>query len=512
MPNMSNENTANNKRIAKNTLILYIRMVFLMIVNLYTSRVILQALGIEDYGVYNAVGGFIYMFSMISGSLSVAISRFLTFSLGEGNTDKIKRVFCTSVIIQLVLGLFIIILVETIGVLFLNVKMTIPDDRYLAANWVLQFSLITFLFNLLSVPYNAALIAHERMGAFAYIGIFEGLANLGVAFLVMTSPYDSLITYALLMCVVAVVTRTIYSIYCKRNFDECSFKWNLDKELLKEMFGFAGWNFIGNVSGILRSQGLNLLFNVYNGPIVNAARGLAVQVETAVTKFSGSFYTAVQPQITKSYASNRREEASSLVCKSSRLAFFLLLILCLPILFETDFILNLWLSEVPDHTSTLVQLTLVAALLESFSQPLIQLMLATGKIKKYQIFVGSINILNFPLAWLILYLGCEPEVAQASIILFSLLTLAVRLVMLKGMVNFPSREFLLYSVLRCLLIFAASCIIPFFLCFYLKDGLNRFVLLLITSEITATFIIIYFGINKSEREFFFSKIRTILNK
>ena len=274
------DTSTNNKRIAKNTLLLYVRMLFLMLVSLYTSRIILQALGVEDYGVYNAVAGFIAMFSMISSSIAGAISRFITFVLGQGDKDKLKKVFSTAIIIQLSLAVIIVILVEAVGVWFLNSHMTIPIGREVAANYVLQFALVTFVLNLWSTPYNAALIAHERMGAFAYIGIFEGCANLAIALIVMYMSFDGLIVYGALLCVVAFVTRMIYNIYCKRHFEECSFKWTFDKKLFKEMFGFAGWNFIGSISGLLRDQGINILFNVFNGPTINAARGLATRVSS----------------------------------------------------------------------------------------------------------------------------------------------------------------------------------------------------------------------------------------
>ena len=394
------DNTSNNKRIAKNTIFLYIRMVFLMLINLYTSRVVLQCLGVEEYGIYNAVGGFISMFSMISAALSTAISRYLTYTIVEGDMPKLKKVFSTSIIIQLLLCLILVLLMETLGIWFLNTKMTIPEGRYIAANWVFQFSIVAFTVNLLSVPYNVVLIAHEKMNAFAYIGIYEGLAALGIAFLLKCSPIDTLIFYAFLMCCVALSTRLIYGVYCKRHFEECTFNWIFEKYLLKDMLGFAGWNFIGVTSGVLRSQGINLLFNVYIGPLINAARGLAMQVLAAVNKFSGSFYTAVQPQITKYYAAKEYDAANGLVCRSSRLAFFLLMLLCLPLLWETDFLLGLWLEEVPRQTSVLTRIVLVFTLSEAFSQPMIYLMLATGKIKKYQIVVGGLCLLNFPVAWI----------------------------------------------------------------------------------------------------------------
>ena len=307
------QTSQNNKRIAKNTLLLYVRMLFMMAVNLYTSRVVLNALGVEDFGIYNVVGGVVAMFSVISGSLSAAISRFITYELGKGNNDRLNKIFSASVTIQLLLSLIIVILVESIGVWFLNVKMSIPTDRMLAANWVLQFSIATFVINLVSVPYNAAIIAHERMSAFAYISILEALGKLAIAYLIVVSPMDRLIFYALLMCSVAVIVRAVYGYYCKRHFAECTYHFHWDREILKKMFGFAGWNFIGASSAVLRDQGGNIIINLFAGPAVNAARGIAGQVNNAVTGFVSNFMTALNPQITKSYASGDREYMMTLI-------------------------------------------------------------------------------------------------------------------------------------------------------------------------------------------------------
>lgn len=499
----------NNKRIAKNTLLLYVRMLFLMVVNLYTSRIILEVLGVEDYGVYNAVAGFIAMFSMISVSISGAISRFITFVLGQNDQEKLNKLFSTALIIQIVIAILVVILVEAIGVWFLNVHMTIPDERYVAANWVLQFSLLTFIFNLWSTPYNASLIAHERMSAFAYIGIFEGCANLGVAFLIMASPFDTLIYYSALMCLVALVTRLIYNVYCKKNFSECKFRWIFDKVLFKEMFGFAGWNFVGSISGLLREQGINLLFNVFFGPAVNAARGLAVQVHSAVGKFSQNFFTAVQPQITKSYASNNIDDAHSLVLRSSRIAFILMMAFVIPIVFEADFLLGIWLKEVPEHTTKFVQIIMLFSLLESFSYPLIYLMLATGNIKKYQIIVGTVNLLNFPVAWLILLLGGSPELSQLSVVAFSIIALFLRVVMLKPMTNFPVKQFLINTVLRCLCI-SIICMIPAFLfVVFLEVGIVRFCFNIMITEITVILMALIGGLKPKERDFVVMKVKKI---
>lgn len=491
---------------------LYIRMLFLMVVNLYTSRVILQALGVEDYGVYNAIAGFIAMFSMVSSAIAGAISRFITFVLGQGDKDKLKKVFSTAIIIQLTLAAIVVVLVEVVGVWFLNTHMTIPDGREVAANWVLQFALVTFVLNLWSTPYNAALIAHEKMAAFAYIGIFEGVANLIIAFMVMCSPFDRLIVYGAFICLIALITRMIYNGYCKKHFDECIFKWTFDYNLFKEMFSFAGWNFIGSISGLLRDQGINILFNVFCGPIINAARGLAIQVQTAVFKFSSNFYVAVQPQITKSYASDNVDESHDLVLRSSRFAFLLLTALIVPLITETDFILQLWLKEVPAHTTAFVQIILLCTLIDSLSTPLIYLMLATGNIKRYQIVVGLFNFINFPVAWIILYCGGSPELAQLSIIFFSLVALILRISMLRPLTHFPVRDFMVSTVSRCLFIVTICFIVSLTISQKMDNGLSRFILNFSVTELTLGILLLTIGLNTGEKKFIFEKVNAFINK
>ena len=505
-------NSTNKKRIAKNTFMLYIRMLFLMIVNLYTSRVILQALGVEDYGVYNAIAGFIAMFSMVSSAIAGAISRFITFVLGQGDKDKLKKVFSTAIIIQLTLATIVVVLVEAVGVWFLNTHMTIPDGREVAANWVLQFALVTFVLNLWSTPYNAALIAHEKMAAFAYIGIFEGVANLIIAFMVMCSPFDRLIVYGAFICLIALITRMIYNGYCKKHFDECIFNWTFDYKLFREMFSFAGWNFIGSISGLLRDQGINILFNVFCGPIINAARGLAIQVQTAVFKFSSNFYVAVQPQITKSYASDNVDESHDLVLRSSRFAFLLLTALIVPLITETDFILQLWLKEVPAHTTAFVQIILLCTLIDSLSTPLIYLMLSTGNIKRYQIVVGLFNFINFPVAWIILYCGGSPELAQLSIIFFSLGALILRLSMLRPLTHFPVRDFMVSTVSRCLFIVTICFIVSLTISQKMDNGLSRFILNFSVTELTLGILLLTIGLNTGEKKFIFEKVNAFINK
>lgn len=509
---MLNQTSDNNKRIAKNTLLLYFRMLFMMVVSLYTSRVILNALGVEDFGIYNVVGGVVSMFTVISGSLSAAISRFITYELGKGDQSKLNKIFSASVTIQLLLSLIIVVLIESVGVWFLNAKMTIPADRVTAANWVLQFSIITFVINLISVPYNAAIIAHERMSAFAYISILEAIGKLAIAFFIMWSPIDKLIYYAILMCTVAVIVRLTYGHYCKKHFTECTYHFHWDKDILKQMFGFAGWNFIGASSVVFRDQGGNIILNIFFGPTVNAARGIANQVNTAITGFVQNFMTALNPQITKSYASGDGEYMMTLIFQGARLSFYMLLLLSLPVLINTHYILVIWLKIVPEHAVLFVRLILIFAMCESISNPLITAMLATGKIRNYQIVVGGLQLLNLPLSYICLKTGFVPESILVVAIIISLACLFARLYMLRGMIGLSSILYMKNVFLNVLVVALLSTIIPYMLFCYMKETFFSFIIITLIAVLCTLVVEFYIGCNQKERFFVLNKVRNIKNK
>ena len=509
---MSTQTSDNNKRIAKNTLLLYFRMLFMMMVSLYTSRVILNALGVEDFGIYNVVGGVVAMFTVISGSLSAAISRFITYELGKGDQSKLNKIFSASVTIQLLLSLIIVVLIESVGVSFLNVKMTIPVDRMAAANWVLQFSIITFVINLISIPYNAAIIAHERMSAFAYISILEAVCKLAIAFLIMISPMDKLVFYAVLMCVVSLIVRFTYGHYCKKHFTECTYHFHWDKDILKKMFGFAGWNFIGASSAVLRDQGGNIVINLFYGPSVNAARGIASQVNSAVMGFVTNFMTALNPQITKSYASGDRDYMMTLIYQGARLSFYMLLLLSLPILVNTHYILVIWLKLVPEHAVLFVQLILIFAMSESISNPLITAMLATGKIRNYQIVVGGLQMLNLPISYICLKLGAMPESVLIVAIVISQCCLAARLYMLRGLIGLSSIMYLKKVYFNVVMVTVVSVILPSLLAHSMSENFFSFVFLSLVAIASAASTEFFIGCNKKERAFIVNKVRSVKTK
>lgn len=505
------EQSENTKRIAKNTLMLYVRMLFSMLVSLYTSRVVLNTLGVEDYGIYNVVGGFVAMFSLVSSSLSSSVSRFLTFELGKGDMERLRRVFTTSVSIQLVLMVVILILMETVGVWFLNTRMTIPANRLYAANWVFQASIISFLLGLFSVPYNASIVSHERMKAFAYIGILDVILRLFIVLFIAYSSwqFDRLIVYALLLVAVGASLQCIYLYYCRKNFEECRFRIYFDKECWKEMSAFAGWNFIGCTAGLLKDQGVNILLNLFIGPIVNAARGIAMSVNTAVVGFAGNFMAALNPQITKSYAAGEQAYMISLVERGSRFSFYIMLIFALPILMETDFVLTLWLKQYPAHTVNFVRLVLLLSMIDILSNTLITTQNATGKIRNYQLVVGSMLLMNFPLSYICLKLGFQPESVLIVALFVSVCCLMLRLLFLRRSVSLSFGGYLRRVCLNVLIVSAVSLVIPLVIWMNMAYGWLRFMVISLVSVLCTLCAIYRIGCSENERQFIVVRIQTV---
>lgn len=501
----------NTKRIAKNTLMLYVRMLFSMLVSLYTSRVVLQALGVEDYGIYNVVGGVVAMFSLLSGSLSAAVSRFLTFELGRKDLERLKKVFSSALCVHALLALVVFILSETIGLWFLNYKMNIPAERMIAANWVFQFSLFSFLLGLFSVPYNASIISHERMGIFAFVGIGDTILQLCIVLLIAYGGInaDKLILYSGLLVLKGLLFQLFYFYYCRKSFEECRFRLVLDKPLLKDMTGFAGWNFIGASSAILRDQGGNILLNLFYGPALNAARGIANQVNSALGAFVGNFMVALNPQITKSYAAAEYDYTFSLIFKGARFSFYLLLWLALPVLLNTQYILSIWLNVVPKHAVFFVQLVLIFSMCEAISNPLVTVMLATGKIRNYQIIVGGLQMMNFPLSYLFLEMGFLPEVVVMIAIVLSLICLVARLIMLRGMIQLPVSRFLHNVCGKILLVTVFSVSIPLLVRWKLPANLYGLIISSIICLIWTAVILFIFGCSVSERRFLRDRLHAL---
>lgn len=481
-------------------------------VGLFTSRVVLNTLGVEDYGVYNVVGGVVAMFALFTGSLSAAISRFLTFELGKGNVKKLNVVFSTSVTIQIVLAVVVCLLAEIGGVWFLNTHMNIPIDRMDAANWVLQFSILTFAINLVSVPYNAAIIAHEKMSAFAYISILEVILKLVVAYTLYVSPIDKLKTYAMLLALVALIIRFVYSIYCSRKFEECHYKFVFDKSLLKQMTGFAGWNLLGSGACLFNTQGVNIVTNLYFGVAVNAARGVASQAEGIIRQFVTNFTTAINPQITKSYAAGNMEYMYSLVCRGAKFSYFLMFFFAVPFMFETETIMRLWLKNYPPEAPLFLRLSMIGTLFDILGNATANAAWATGNVKRYYIIIGGVGCLVFPISWLAFYWGMD---AYVSYIVFAIIYLALvflKLYIIKGLIDFPVTEFYRSVFGRIVPVTILSFILPALVYFNMQDTLLRTFIVVIVSGISTLCITYRIGMTKTERSKIIQMAKQKFNK
>lgn len=493
------ETESGNKRIAKNTAVLYVRMLVMMLISFFTARVTLNALGVTDYGINNVVGGLVSMFSLLSSSLSSATSRFLTFGLGKGDLDHLKKIFSTTINIHVILAIVVVIAIETIGVWFLNHKMTIPPERLNAANWVLQCSVVVFAVGLLSVPYNSAIIAHEKMTAFAYMTIFDAAFKLIIVAGIYYYGGDKLILLSILTLFQSLIRQALYWYYCKRKFEECVYIKGWNTQISKEIFSFAGWNFIGCTAGLMKDQGVNIVINLFSGPAVNAARGIAMQINGTINQFTNGFMTALNPQITKSFACGDLLRMHTLIYQGTRLSYYLFMFLSIPVFLEIDSILYIWLGQAPKHTVLFVRLVLILSLGEIISNALITAQVATGNIKKYQIVVGGILLLNLPVSYLLMKLGMIPEVTVAVAIIISQVCMVARLWFLRSMIQLSARQFLrqvYFNVLKVTFI----AVIPPAICYFLiTQPIIRFLAVCIVSGITSLATIYYIGCNSEEQ-------------
>ena len=495
----------NNKRIAKNTLLLYGRMLLTMAISLYTSRVILKVLGVEDFGIYNVVGGIISMFAFINGGMVAATQRYITFEIGSGNTNQLKKVFSTSLQIHAIISVIIIILGETVGLWFLLEKLVIPESRMSAAIWVYQLSIVACIVNIMSIPYNADIIAHEKMSAFAYISIVEVVLKLLIVYMLVFSPLDKLIVYAVLLLVVQIAIRLIYTTYCKKHFEETSYSKCCDKSLVKEMASFAGWSFWGSLAGILYTQGLNMMLNIFFGPVVNAARAIAVQVQSAVQQFVTNFQMAINPQITKSYAKGDLNQMHNLMFRSARFSFLLLLLITLPVLLETNFLLTVWLKTVPENTVVFTQIMICIALIYTTANPCVIANQATGKVKIYQAVVGGILLTILPISYIVLKLGAPAY--SVFIVHFCIESIAqfFRMYMLRKLINLRIWEYIKNIYIPIIATMIVAIILPIFVHKQFEEGWIRLLMVTLTCIVSVGLSVFFIGFTKHEREFFFDK-------
>lgn len=478
-----------------------------MIISLYTSRVVLSTLGITDYGIYNVVGGFVALFAMVSGTMATATQRFLSFEIGKGCQEKITRVFSTSMMIHIFLGFIILIIGETIGLWFINNMMVVPSDRMMATNFVYQFSVLTLIVNVLSVPYNASIIAYEKLSVFAYVGILEAMLKLLIVYLIQIAVFDKLVFYAFLLMLISIGIRVLYNVYVNRNFKYCRNEWKIDREYGHSMLSFIGFNFIGSIANILKTQGINVLLNLFFGTVVNAARGISVQVLNAVSGFVTNFQLALNPQIIKLYAAGEKEEMFKLMFRGSKFSYLLMLLISLPIIIEAPFILNLWLVEVPENTVIFVRLTLSITLIDSLSHTLITGVHATGKMKKYQLVNGTALMMTLPIVYFVLKVGCPPYMAFVISFIISVVCHFIRLYILRGLIDFPILKFLKDVTFRVLSVTILSLFFPVLFIFFISDeGLVKALVCCFLTLFSVFSAIGLVGLSRNERGIVYMRI------
>lgn len=503
---MNNNTAQNNKRIAKNTLFLYFRMLLMMFVTLYTSRVVIQELGIDDFGTYSIVAGIVVFFSFLNSAVTSATQRFLSFELGKKDYFRFQKILNISLLIYVFLAIIIIILCETFGLWFLNTQMTIDVEKMRAANVVFHFSILTFIFGLLRTPYNAAIIAHERMSFYAFISIIEVFLKLIVVYLLRYLPFPKLETYGCLLAIVMLVVSLSYMAYCILLFKECRFKWIWDRDIARKLLSFSGWSMFGSFAVITANQGVNIVMNLFYGVSINAAMGISHQVANAVNQFVTNFQTAFNPQITKNYAVGDNIYLINLIEKTAKFSFLLMSVLVVPLLLGMNEVLELWLGTVPPYTAVLCQLTLIAYLIDAFSAPLYMTVQATGRIRTYQFCVSLLFFMNIVLSYILFSLGYSPISSMYVKIVVSVILLIYRINYLRKEIQLPVWQFIINSMLKSVIIF----IISIYGCsIWYEESTSVFLLFLqlISCAILTLILIGGFGLTKNERTVILKMIR-----
>lgn len=491
---------SSNKRIVKNTIFLYVRMMVVMIVALFTSRIILNTLGATDYGIYNVVGGIVTIVAFLNSALGGSTSRYLTFALGEGILEKQKKTFGAALNLHICIALLVLIVGETIGLWFFYEKMIIPEDRVSAALWVYQFSIVTTMISFTQVPYNASLIAHEKMSIYAYVGLYEAFSRLAIAYLITISPIDNLVFYGSLLLLNTIVVQMFYRWYAVKNFSECRFSLVKDKALYKQLLSYGGWDLFGNLAVVCQGQGVNLLLNVFFGPVVNAARAIAFQIQGAVLQFVSNFMTAVRPQVIKNYAEGNVERMYSLTFYTAKFSYMLMLALVVPICCEIKFILHLWLGdEVPGDTALFAVLVLVTYTWRTFHIAALMPYHAIGNIKTGNITIGSLMIATLPIGYVLFKIGIPAYSVFLVIFAVEIVGMFAIYWLIHNYEYFPYldifRKILIPSTAVTLLTIA----LPLYIINFMEEGWLRLILVCVSSEITLVLSAFYIGLNKSER-------------
>lgn len=505
---------SNIKRITKNTFLLYIRSFVVLLISLYTSRVVLNVLGIIDYGIYSLVGGIVSVLSFMNSSLSNAYQRFFNYEKGKRNFDKLSELFKSSLFIQIILCLIVIIIAETIGLWFLDNKLIIPKERMIAANFVYQISVITFIITLIQAPFTSLIISNEKMSIFAIVSILDAILKLIIVLILPFVKVDSLILYGTLLAIVSIINFCIYVYVCKQKFKECVISFSLKKENFKILFFFGSWTMIDSLASVFKTQGINILLNMFFGPIVNSARGIASQVLHAVEVFVRNFQISFRPQITKLYAEGNLADMYRLYYSSTKISFFLLLILSLPIIIELPLILELWLGEksVPEYTVSFTRVILLTALVSTYANPTSAVAHATGNIKKFNIHVSALNLLILPISYLFLKLGFPPLSAMLVSLVMSVFTQIVRLFIVRELLPFSIKNYCKEVVVPTVLVFMPSLLLPYFCKYIMPKTLIYSLFVCLISVISVCIFTWIVGLNKKEKQFLISLLKTLIKK
>lgn len=511
--NMSQNISQNNKRIAKNTIALYFRTFITMIVGLYTGRVMLQALGIDNYGINNVVGGIVGMSTLITSTMSAAISRYITYSIGQGDKERLKVMFSTSVNAQIVMSVLAILILEIFGLWFLSNEASIPEGRIIAAHWVFQCSLVSLAISLISSPYNALLVAHERMGIYAYTSIAEVTLKLIVVFIIISYEGDRLILLAVLNVLVGLGMRIFYGWYCGKNFEEAQYNVRIfDKNLLKELTIFSGWNLLNNSAWVFATQGINMLVNVFFGVAFNAARGIAQTVNGTVQNFVGNFTMAFSPQITKTYSAGDKEYSIHLCNQGTKFSWLLMYIFIVPVCCEAETLLKIWLGQVPEWSVMFLRFAMFESLAVSSGQNLFRLIQADGNVKRYSIQAAIMVGLIFPVSWLLYYLGAPVWVAYIVFIIDFMILNIVRFYNLKRLMPFSIHTFIIEVFIPCITVSIVSFILPLTICYYMDSSLLRFIINVPIAVVWSIICCVIFGLSKNERLFLYEKVKQIYSR
>lgn len=502
----------NNKRILKNTVFLYFRMFIIMVLGFYTTRIVLTKLGVSDYGIYNVIGGFVALFTILDNILQSGTRRFMSISIGRGITQEIKETFSTSFVIHLLIGILVVIVLETLGIWLLNSQLNIDSSRMYAANWVFQFSVLSVFMNITQTPFTAAVTAHEKFNIYATMSIFDVVFKLLILYLLVTIPGDKLITYAILLTITNFLNLLIYRIYCIHNFDECKFSLFVNKKLFKEMIIFSGWDSLGNISAVINTNGVSILLNIFLGTAINAARGVANTVNTTIAQFVAGFITAAEPQLAKYYAANDMLRFEKLIFNISQYTLFMLSIIAVPVMMEMEFVLSLWLEVVPEYTAAFIKITVLASFVQYSNLMVLKGIVAIGKVKQISTLTTPMYFIILPLVYIVLKIGWEPTAVYIVSVIPSFLSFLMNLWILSKYTNFHSRAFFFQVFIKSILLICIASIIPFILRLMMDDSWQRFIVVCNTSVISTIIIIYLLGLNPDTKSMVKNKLREFLQK